>query len=50
MTRATATELVACVALALWGVNALRRGSWSEIGAAALLTFLLVFLSEKDGV
>lgn len=50
MTRGSAVELVACVAVGLWGVNAARRGSGSEFAAAVLLAFLLVFLTEKDGV
>lgn len=50
MTRESAFGLVACVAVGLWGVNAVRRGSVSEFGAAVMLALLLVFLSESEGV
>ena len=50
MTRAQATELVACVAVGLWGVDSAIHGHWFEFGAAALLAFALVFLTESEGV
>jgi len=50
MTREAAVELVACVAVGLWGSDSAIHGRWIEFGAAALLAFLLVFLTESRGV
>lgn len=50
MTRESAFGLVACVAVGLWGADSAIHGRWIEFGAAVLLAFLLVFLTEKDGV